>query len=230
MQKVLILFLFFGMAGRVVAGSASLLVYQVWETGIEPYLSRVIVNEDYVRLDEGEGGDGYSLYDRQQEILYNVVTEDQAILVMNPATALPEANEGLILQEQVTVDSNAPMVAGQRPREVKLLANGEVCSELVVIDGVMEDAVEGLSELKLTLARIQASTLENMPLEMRTPCSLSSNIYAADRSMRFGLPLQERSSGRSQSLVDFSDDFEPADDAFKLPADFARRPMFAPAI
>jgi hypothetical protein len=98
----------------------------------------------------------------------------------------------------------------------------------VVIEGVMEEALDGLRELKLSLARIQARTLEATPLEMRTPCGLAANLYAADRSLNFGLPLQERGSGRSQSLVDFSPDHEVDAALFRLPAGFSRRSMFAP--
>jgi hypothetical protein len=63
---------------------------------------------------------------------------------------------------------------------------------------------------------------------MRTPCDLAANLYAADRPLNFGLPLQERSSARSQSLVDFAPDYQAEDALFQLPADFSRRSMFAP--
>jgi hypothetical protein len=228
MQKFLSALLLWMLSTGVLAASGSLLVYRVWEQGIDPYISRVIVTPDYVRLDEGAGGGGYTLFDRQQEILYNVSMEDRSVLVMNPTELLPQPSDGLILQEDVKVDDQAPEVAGRRPSNVRLLANGELCAELVVIDGVMEDAVEGLVELKLVLARIQAATLESVPLAMRTPCDLAMNVHAADRALRFGLPLQERSEGRSQSLIDFTTDFEVDEAMFALPAEFARRPMFAP--
>jgi len=228
MQKILSALLLCALPTGGLAASGSLLVYRVWEQGIDPYISRVIVTPDHVRLDEGSGGGGYTLFDRQQEILYTVSTEDQSVLVMNPTELPPDPSDSLILQEDVEVDEQAPAVAGRQPSNVRLLANGELCAELVVIDGVMEDAVEGLMELKLVLARIQAATLESLPPEMRTPCDLAMNVHAADRALRFGLAVQERSEGRSQSLVDFSTDFEVDDAMFTLPAEFARRPMFAP--
>ena len=228
MQKILSALLLCALSTGGLAASGSLLVYRVWEQGIDPYISRVIVTPDHVRLDEGSGGGGYTLFDRQQEIIYTVSTEDQSVLVMNPTELPPDPSDSLILQEDVEVDEQAPAVAGRQPSNVRLLANGELCAELVVIDGVMEDAVEGLIELKLVLARIQAATLESLPPEMRRPCDLAMNVHAADRALRFGLPVQERSEGRSQSLIDFSTDFEVDDALFVLPAEFARRPMFAP--
>ena len=228
MQKILISTVLLALSATAAATPAAMLVYQVWEVGADPYISRVMVTEDYVRLDEGSDAGGYTLFDRQQEILYNVHIGDRSVLVMNSDADLPEENPGLILQEEVKVDEAAPRVAGAQPTEVRLLANGELCSEMVVIQGVMEDALEGLRELKLSLARFQSSSPGATPLSMRTPCDLAANLYAADRPLNFGLPLQERSSGRSQSLVDFSPDYEADDALFQVPADFSRRSMWSP--
>ncbi len=229
MQKIVNVLVLWAVSLGACADPASLLVYRVWEQGSEPYVSRVIVTPDYVRLDEGADNGPYTLFDRRQEILYNVSNEDRSILVMDHSEPVPGDAAGLVLQEQVEVDEKAPLVAGQQPTHVRLLANGELCSELVVIEGVMQDAVDALADLKLALARIHAATLQTMPLDSRTPCDLAANVYAADRSLRFGLPLQERSEGRSQSLVDFSSAFEVDESLFVLPPDFDRRPMFAPA-
>lgn len=228
MQKVVMSMLMVLAAAGANAEQASLLVYQVWEKGTEPYISRVLVTPDYVRLDEGSNANGYTLFDRQQEILYNVLMEDKSIFVMNPTTeVVPEKQPGLILEEEIKSDTEAPSVVGKQPLDVRLLANGEECGNLVVIDGVMEDAVEGLSELKQVLARIQAATLEAMPLDLRTPCDMATNIYQADWTLRFGLPLHERAEGRSQSLVDFSEDFDVEPEVFTLPKGFSRRSMFS---
>ena len=176
-----------------------------------------------------KGSDGFTLFDRQQEIIYSVSLEDRSVLVIDHTDMVPGDNEGLILDEEVVEDPDAPMVAGKQPRQVKLRANGELCAELTVIDGVMEDAVAALGEMKLALARVQAATLDAIPLNMRTPCDLASHVYAPDRHLRFGLPLQERSTGRSQSLVDFATDYDAAEGLFVIPGEFGRRPMLAPA-
>ena len=228
MQKILTSIFLLALSAGAAGAPTAMLVYQVWEEGVEPYVSRVMVTDDYVRLDEGVDDGGYTLFDRQQEIIYNVQIEDRSILVMHAEEPASDGSDSLILQEQVKVDEGAPKVAGVRPKEVRLLANGELCSEMVVVEGVMENALEGLRELKLSLARIQSATIGATPLDMRTPCDLAANLYAPDRPLSFGLPLHERSGGRSQSLVDFSPESEVDEAMFKLPADFSRRSMFAP--
>ena len=110
------------------------------------------------------------------------------------------------------------------------MANGELCAELVVVEDLMEDALDGLRELKLTLARIESSMLDRAPFGSRAPCDLAAGIYAADRSLSFGLPLQERADGRSQSLVDFAPEQSVDRALFELPRGFVRRPMRAPAV
>ena len=228
MQKILMSLLLLAVAAAASAQPASLLVYQVWEEGIEPYISRILVTPEFLRMDEGDSSDGYTLFDRQQEIIYSVSVEDRSVLVIDHTDMVPGDNEGLILQEEVTEDKQAPTVSGRQPKQVRLLANGELCAELTVIDGVMEDAVAALSEMKQALARVQAATLESIPLHMRTPCDLAGNIHAPDRHLQFGLPLQERAAGRSQSLIDFSTEFEAADALFEIPGEFVRRPMLVP--
>ncbi len=229
MQKTLMIVLLLVFAATASAGKASLLVYQVWEEGIDPYISRILVTPDYLRLDEGDGSDGFTLFDRQQEIVYSVSVEDRSVLVIDHTDMVPGDNHGLILQQEVREDPDAPAVAGRQPKQVRLLANGELCAELTVIDGVMDDAVAALGEMKLALARVQAATLDAIPLNMRTPCDLAGNIYAPDRHLQFGLPLQERAAGRSQSLVDFSPEFDVEDALFEIPSEFGRRPMLTPA-
>lgn len=228
MQKAMIAVALLLSAAQLSAQQAAMLVYQVWEKGIEPYISRILVTPDHLRIDEGATSDGYTLFDRHQEIIYNISLEDQSVLVMDVTDVAPDENGNLILEDEVVDDEQAPKVAGHTPKNVRLLANGELCSELVVIDGVMEDALDALSELKQVLARIQVKSIDAMPLGSNTPCDLASSIYAPDRSLRFGLPLQERSGGRSQSLVDFSDAHEVEDSLFEIPESFVRQSMFAP--
>ena len=50
-------------------------------------------------------------------------------------------------------------MAGSQPTHVRLLANGESCSELVVVKGAPGDAADALAaEMKLALGPVQAAT------------------------------------------------------------------------
>lgn len=225
MQKILIGALLALLSGGTLAQDSALLVYKVWEQGIDPYISRILVNDDFVRLDEGEDAGDFTLFDRSQEILYNVSHDNRSVLVINPQLVEVPDNPALILAERETVDEQAPQVAGIAPRNLELLANGEVCSRLVVVPGLMEEALEGLRDLKRVLARVQAATLVGRPEELQTPCDLATNVHAATRSLDHGLPINERSEGRAQMLLDFVE-AQPADNSlFELPTEYDRASM-----
>ena len=61
------------LATPLLAEEADLLVYEVKEEGLPKYLSRILVSDAFVRLDEGEeSSSGYTLYNRVSHVLYNV--------------------------------------------------------------------------------------------------------------------------------------------------------------
>jgi hypothetical protein len=201
------------------------LVYQVAEEGYGNYLSRILVTPDHVRLDEGEDGGGYTLFDRRQEIIYNVLPNERAVLVINPAGTVPERPADLLLEDRVSTDTAAPTVGGAQPQDVELLANGGSCARLVVVPGVMEEALEGLRELRLVLARVQAATMLDVPGGIETPCEQAELVYAPNRDLAHGLPIHYRGPADTRDLVDFRPAAELADALFEIPAGYHRMAM-----
>jgi hypothetical protein len=232
MQKVLsttfkALILGAGLCASVQAASqtSALLVYRVWEPGLDPYISRILVTPEYLRIDEGEGTKDYTLFDRDQEIIYNVSYDDRAALVMNPPLSDLKQPSDLKLDQRVSSDPKAPKISGLTPQHVSLLANGKVCREMVTVPGLMPDAMEALRDFQAVLARVQAATLGNMQKGMESPCDLAENVYAPLRQLDHGLPIQERTPHRSRSLVDFVTDHQVDDSLFTIPKDYDRAPM-----
>lgn len=229
MQKILTLgagvALLFYCALAFAEQSAAMLVYKVWERETPPYLSRMLITEDYVRLDEGIDTGDYTLFDRRQEIIYNVVHSNQTVLVIAPGDVEIPQEQALILTETSKIDQQAPQISGVSPLQVELLANGEVCSKLVVLPGVMEPALQGLRNLKQVLARVQVKTLSAMPAELQTACDLAMNIQAPTRSLDQGLPIQEIGLWRRQVLLDYAEQHSVADGLFELPSDYGRMSM-----
>ena len=107
---------------------ASLLVYKVWEKETPAYITRILVTEKYVRLDDGNDNGDFTLFDRKNKAVYNVSKEDKIVLSIEPITKLIPKNNILILDEKKTIDLNAPMISGKQPFRVDFLANGE-CSD-----------------------------------------------------------------------------------------------------
>jgi len=228
MQKVLTtLALGLGLSSAALAAqqNAALLVYRVWEPGLDPYISRILVTPEFVRIDEGEGTLDYTLYDREQDIMYNVSSEDRAALVMNPPAAEPTQPASLQLDQRLSRDAGAPSIAGHAPQNVTLLANGQVCRELVTVPGLMTEAMAGMRDFQALLARIQLAMLNTIPADMQTPCDLADNVYAPLRQLDHGLPILERTDSRSRSLVDFVPAHAVDEAVFTIPTDYGRTPM-----
>lgn len=204
------------------AEQVDLLVYAVDEPGVTRYISRILVNDAWVRLDEGgESAGGYTLYDRVGRVIYNVDPESQTVLLMAPGGKQPVLPGELKLTQSLTADPEAPAVAGKRVSQLKLFANGEPCRTLQVAEGVMPKALQGMRELRLTLARLQegAATLPGASL---SACEMAEYLYAPVRALDHGLPLVDEMGGKRQWLIDFNPLFEVSDALFQVPADYER--------
>lgn len=227
MQKVIVT-LVIALAGQAAyAETASLLVYRVLEQGIEPYLSRILVTPGHVRVDEGIAGQGYTLFDREQGIIYNVSDEDRSVLEFNAAGPVEHDKNPLILNHEVTTDPGAPMVGGVTPQHVILFANGDQCLRMTVAEGLMGDAMQALREFRQNLARVHQRQSSDMPLGEQTACDLAINIYAPTRNYDFGLPIVEQMANRVQTLVDFDAAYEADAALFELPDEYGRGYLFA---
>lgn len=223
MSKIMILILLLPVV--VQAETAALLVYKVWERSVDPYITRILVTPDHVRMDEGAPNGDFTLFDRQQAIIYNVSAEDQSVLVINPGDVAVQPDQALVLSETREIDPKAPPIAGVSPVDMTLFANGEMCEQLTVAAGLMEPALVGLRELKQVLAKVQFATLVARPDELQTPCDLASNIHAPTRMLDFGLPIREQSEGRGQVLQDFAAEHDVDARLFALPEGYRQMEM-----
>ena len=217
MWKLIALGLLLGVApGR--ADEADLLVYAVKESGLPRYLSRILVTDAFVRIDEGQDSpNGYTLYNRVSHIIYNVDPEDETVLILTPPDRQPVKPDSLRLEEKVLEDPDAPTIAGRRPRKLELYTNGRLCRTLQTVEGLMPRAVQGLLELRLALARLQG-----VPggAEAPDPCQLSEYLYAPGRALAHGLPLLDSMEEKRQWLVDFRAGQVVSGETFQVPGQY----------
>jgi hypothetical protein len=213
----LILLLSICISDIVIAESAGLLVYRVWEPGVEPYISRILVNKEFLRIDEGSDSDsGYTLFDRKKKTIINVSNEEETIFEISSDGKAPQVPDKLKLSHLLEEDKKAPKVAGQTPFRLTLLVNGEECRELTVVPGLMDEALEGLRELRVAVASIQKSDL-NTNSPQSSACDLANHIYAPGRALEYGLPVLDSSKNKRQALVDFDPDYQADKSVFELP-------------
>jgi hypothetical protein len=203
--------------------TATLLTYLEQEAGLEPYPLRILVNDQFLRFDDGYDASDFMLMERETQTIYSISHEDQSILVISGYPAADAAPDELLLAEERAVDTAAPEIAGKQPEYIRFLASDTVCYHAMVVPGLLEPVGAALAEYATALGNRQYSDMAAVPVEMQTPCFLSRYVYAPARHLRHGLPVQEwDETGYRRTLVDFSEGKIVDAGLFTLPETYER--------
>ncbi|HUT41807.1 MAG TPA: hypothetical protein VM011_10735 [Gammaproteobacteria bacterium] len=198
--------------------TASMLWYQEKEAGTDIYPVRIIVSAGFVRIDDDDDGGDFVLLDRATRTLYSVNHEERNILVIEYQPREPRVPDTIRFDEVIEEDAAMPAVAGKQPLLVRFTANDTTCYRVAAVPGLLDDAVAGLADYARVLGNRQLGSLHTVPAEMQTPCFLSRYVYAPDRHLRHGLPIQEwDGAGYQRSLVNFRAGAQVEPGLFALP-------------
>lgn len=224
MKRLLAALTFSLMSAAVVAESASMLVYEMAEPGVDGYPARYLVTADYLRLDDGQDAGNYVLYDRRTRIIYNVVHADRTIGEVHWRAVEQPMPQGLrIKEEAVMLGGEAPNVGGRTPFRRQLYVGERLCLDAVVVPELMPDARAAMAAMQDVMAGEHAAMIPHIPADMQDVCDLAVNVYRPGWTARLGLPVEQREfNGRRWSLVDFRAGVETAEALFMLPTDYRR--------
>lgn len=188
------------------------------EAGIEPYQVRMLVNDEFLRIDDGQDAGGFLLMRRNDGMVYSVVHEDQSVLDIPRRDIPAEPPIPVNPEEEYTPDPDAPKVGGKPVSSYRQHFADETCFSAVVADDLLPDARAAMVELNRTLAGQQMQTIGNFPPESITPCLLARLVYARQNFLSRGMPILEwDENGYRRKLLDFhSVDDLPAD-IFTIP-------------
>ncbi len=204
--------------------AVDLLIYRVTEAGSGPYISRILVSDRFMRLDQGMESSGFILFDREMGAIYNISDDDRTVLVIHPAKRAVRKPPYRWHVRRVPA-ADAPKVGGVQPEHYRFLAGDEVCRDAIVLPGVMGAAVGALRAYRQVLADQEAVTLPGIPDDMRSPCSDALNLYSPEAELGRGLPLRTWDAARREELLDYRTGFEVASTLFILPTGYERLRM-----
>ncbi len=195
------------------------IMFMEQEKFVEPYPTRIIITPEYVRFDDGEGAEDFILFDRKKSVVQSIVAEEQTVMSVHPKDVKIESPIKLELTENdLGVMENAPEIDGKKPHHYQLLANGEVCSDVVAVKGLLPAAVTALTEFTLLMASDSKKTLSNLPADMQNACDLAKDTFAPTRPLKFGFPVQMTGSREyARTLVDFDANYKADKKLFELP-------------
>ena len=184
-----------GLLGMGAAHAADMMVlhYVDQDPGAAPYVTRILVTPDFMRMDDGTDNGDFTLLDRRQRQLINV-SHDNKLALMFASGILPPRPASL--KSRLDVSKAAPGT-----QRFRLEVNGVVCSEGVAALGAALDAARAMAELKSVLAATQYRVWKDSPAELQHDCDLANQVWETDSTLKLGLPLEEREfTGRTRKF------------------------------
>lgn len=157
------------------------------DPGDPPYLTRIFVTPDFMRMDGGEDEGDFILLDRRQRQVINVMRDNQLAMVFTPGK-LPSKPAGWKSQ----LDAKPAARGTQR---FSLKVKGVICSEGVAARAAAPDAARAMAELKSILAATQYRVWKDSPRDMQHDCDLANQVWESGTTLKLGLPLEVREFG-----------------------------------
>lgn len=179
--------------GAAQAADMTVLHYVDQDPGAAPYVTRILVTADFMRMDGGQDNGDFALLDRRQRQLINVTYDNKLALVFASGTLPPKPAH---LKSRLDVHK-----AARGTRRFSLKVNGVVCSEGVAALGAAPDAARAMAELKSVLAATQYRVWKDSPAELQHDCDLANQVWETESTLKLGLPLEEREfTGRTRKF------------------------------
>lgn len=187
--------------------------YQDSEDGAPAYQTRILVTDHYLRMDDGNDGADFVLFDRKTGKVSNVIHGQKMLMTMLDNRLPKKPSYAYRVEKKVT-----PVRAGSV--RVQVLADGKLCSETVAAAKLYPDAARALAEYKAALAYTQWITYRNTPAELRQDCDLVHHVWQTGMALSHGLPIEERDyAGRARQYVS-GETRQLKPELFKLPENY----------
>jgi len=208
--------LLFTFSALVIAGeenAATIIKFSEYEDGVGHYPVRMTITENFLRIDDTSEGKDFVLFQRKENVIYSVNSEDQQIIKikLKPVT-IKSPMELKLHSRKMATDEKAPLISGRQTEHYQFFVNDKRCYDLVTAPGLMSDAVIALKKFKQVLAGQQAETLRFLPADVHEACDLVKHTFYPQLYLEKGFPVMEQSMVQngetktikySRTLVDF---------------------------
>ena len=202
----------------------TLLMFQDQDSQVEaPYMTRILLSRDYMRLDDGDDHGDFALFDRKDGAIYSVSHDDQRTLLITLQPVLVAPPKPLRHDVEELDTKGVPDIGGQKVSRYYLFTNGTRCAEIYAVKGYYEDAANALAAFSKTLAGQHAKGVEFLPSGVGSDCDLANNIFVPDRHLSKGFPVRQKDfTGRSRHLVTVKENVKVDSSIFELPEGYER--------
>lgn len=201
----------------------TLILFLEQESGVEPYQTRMIVSEKFVRVDDGEGAKSFILFDRNKKIVYSINPDEKTVMAVHEK----KLKKGEVFEppfklthsvKEMPEMKDAPTINGESAKHYQLITNDKICYDIVAIKNLMPHVVKALKEFHTHMASDSVVTFSNIPEELHEACDITSTTFKPARQFDFGFPIQEwGNNDYTRSLVDYNDDYKVDPKLFVFP-------------
>lgn len=218
-----IIMVFTGLAGCQPASiEGTQLRFREVEPGTDPAVSRMQLSKDYLRIDDGAGKTGFILFDRHKSIIYNISVTDRSIMIIAPPRS--DLVPPFVLKHTIKdlgPIHDAPKIGNVEPLHRQYLTNGELCMDVIGVDGMLPEMRAVLTDYYHVLATDSATTFTSMPADLQKPCDISTSTFAPARQYQNSFPIREWwPNGYKRVLEEYQDNIEISAEQFVLPRDY----------
>jgi hypothetical protein len=190
------------------------------EPGGQPYPVRMLITDQYLRIEDGDARSGFVLFDRAARAIYSVSHEARSTLVVRarPVTLRPPEK---FVQSELREAETPPAIDGRTVVHYRLQTNGETCFEVYAADGLLPQAVAALREYHEALAGEQARMQANVPAAFQSACDMTDFVFQPTRYLAHGFPVRQvNHAGVIRQLVDFKTGVPVEPRLFELPKEY----------
>jgi hypothetical protein len=207
---------------QVVTDSGSVLWFEEKRKNEPAGVVRMLVTKDYLRIDSGKDQDDFLLFDRNRQIIYNVVVDDETIMeIDNRSAHIGIGHEFEWRVEEAKSHAVAGRGGQNQSRFHRYLVNGQDCRSVVSVEGLLPEALQALKEYRQILSRELAKGLQYQPSQ--DICYVAINIADPSRHLQKGFPIREwDKSGYQRFLQDYQLGIVIPRHLFELPTDYNR--------
>jgi len=210
-------------SGKVKSIRSTVVIYQDVEKGIEPYVTRYIVNKNFMRIDDGKPNTGYVLLDRKKDIIYSVSLENESILLIAKKPMKIEKPANLSPQVLIHKNPGKLKLEGKQAHEFEVQVAGKHCRSNITVKGVLPEFVVALKQYRSILANQHAQNLFKTPVNMRDKCFMAYHIYHHDLHTSRGVVVRSwNNKGKQRMLRDYKKNQNAPESLFKLPKKYSQ--------
>ena len=184
---------------------------------------RMLITRRFLRLDDGKDSDDYVLFDRMNKIIYNVVNDDQTVMVMN---SVPPKNFNVKMPKWKiqSQPSNALMRSDSKTTTgatyYKLSLSDKECYNVVTLNNILGDESKALQEYYVVLSN---ELKKSYHPSADSACFDAVNILDPKKRYSMGFPYREWSSyGYQRFLQNYQQRVIFPESLFDIPKNYHR--------